>query len=264
MFKWPDKSFSMLIDLLLVAFPQIKFFPSSYYQAKKLIMDLGLGYEKIHVCPNNCTLYWGEMVEKDCCPKCSTSRWKSKNEKGKVPIKVMRYFSLIPRSKRMYMSSKISKDMRCHDECRINDGNLRHPKDALAWKNFDTLYPDFAKDAHSVRLGLASDGSNPYRLINTTYSTWPIVLIPYNLHSWLCMKPSCFILSIIISGKEGPGNDIDIYMSPLIHELKLLWKGINAFDSYTGEKFKLQAALMWTINDFPVYCHVISMEYKGL
>nr|QIA97906.1 hypothetical protein AP_R.00g000060-v1.0.a3 [Amaranthus palmeri] len=115
MFKWPDKSFSMLINLLLDAFPQIKIFPSSYYQAKKLIMDLGLGYEKIHACPNNCTLYWGEMAEKDCCPKCSTSRWKSENDKGKVPVKVMRYFPLIPRLKRMYMSSKISKDMRWHD-----------------------------------------------------------------------------------------------------------------------------------------------------
>ena len=67
MFKWPDKFFSMLIDLLLDAFPQIKNFRSSYYQAKKMIMDLGLGYEKIHICPNNCRLYWGEMVEKDCC-----------------------------------------------------------------------------------------------------------------------------------------------------------------------------------------------------
>ena len=67
------------------------------------------------------------------------------------------------------------------------------------------------------------------------------------------MKLSSFILSIIILGKEGLGKNIDIYMSPLIHELKLLWKGVNAFDSYTGEKFKLQAALMWIINDFLAY-----------
>ena len=93
--------------------------------------------------------------------KCSTSRWKSENDKGKVPIKVIRYFPLIHRLKRMYVSSKISKDMTWHDECRINDGNLRHLADALAWKNFDNLYHDFAKDARSVRLGLASDGFNP-------------------------------------------------------------------------------------------------------
>ena len=202
------------------------------------------------------------MVEKYCCPKCSASRWKSENDNGKVPVKLMRYFSLIPTFKRMYMSSKISKDMRWHDECRINDGNLRHLADALAWKNFDTLYPDFAKDARRVRLGLASDGLNSYRLMNTIYSTWLIVLIHYNLPPWLCMNPSSFILSIIISGKEGPGNKIDIYMSPLIHELKLLWKGVNTFDSYTGESFKL----LFSVDNqcLSSICHVISMEYKGL
>ena len=156
------------------------------------------------------------------------------------------------------MSSKISKDMRWHDECRHDDGVLRHPADGQAWKEFNVRYLGFSNDARSVRLGLASDGFNPYRLMNTTYSTWPIILIPYNLPPWSCMKPSSFILSMIIPGKEGPGNNIDIYMRPLIHELKLLWKGVNAFDSYTNVNFKLKAALMWTINDFsvtPCYQH---------
>ena len=35
-------------------------------------------------------------------------------------------------------------------------------------------------------------------------------------------------------GKEGLENNIDIYMHPLIHELKFLWKGVNDFDSYTN------------------------------
>ena len=146
MVKWPDKFFSMLIDLLHYALPQIQNFPSSHYQAKKLIMDLGIGYEKIHACPNDCILYWGEMKEKDSCSKYATSRWKSETYKDKVPAKVMRFFLLIPRLRRTYMSSKISNDMRWHDE--------------------------FVKDARSVRLGLASDGFNPYRLMNTTYSIW--------------------------------------------------------------------------------------------
>ena len=87
---------------------------------------------------------------------------------------------------------------------------------------FNVRYPEFFNDACSVRLGLASDGFNPYRLMNTTYSIWLIILIPYNLPPWSCMKPSSFILSMIIPGKEGPGNNIYIYMRPLIHELKLL------------------------------------------
>ena len=90
-----------------------------------------------------------------------------------------------------------------------------------------------------------------------------MVLIPYNLPPWLCLKPSSFILSMIIPGKEGPGNNIDIYMRPLIHELQLLWKGVNAFDSCTNENFALQAALMWTINDIPAYGMLSAWSKKG-
>nr|GEY30394.1 hypothetical protein [Tanacetum cinerariifolium] len=80
------------------------------------------------------------------------------------------------------------------------DGKLRHLADGLAWKAFDARYPKFASDPHSVRLGLASDGFNPFRTMSTSYSTWPVVLIPYNLPPWICMKRKSLILSSIIPG----------------------------------------------------------------
>jgi len=64
MFHQSTKSFTMLLKLLGDAFPQIMEFPSSYYEAKKMINNLGLGYEKIDTCPNNCILYWSELLEK--------------------------------------------------------------------------------------------------------------------------------------------------------------------------------------------------------
>ncbi|XP_074291731.1 uncharacterized protein LOC141618524 [Silene latifolia] len=84
MFHWSNDSFNKLIELLLEAFPQIKEFPSSYYEGKKLINNLGLGYEKIHACPSNCMLYWGEFSEKEECHVCHTSRWKTSNGEGKA------------------------------------------------------------------------------------------------------------------------------------------------------------------------------------
>lgn len=114
----------------------------------------------------------------------------------------------------------ISKDMRCHEYSRINDRILRHAAEGLACKSLNTLYLKFAKDVCSVKCGLATDGFDPYRPMNTTNIIWPIVLIPYNLPSiCLCRKPFPFILSIIISGKERPKKNIYIYISPLIHEL---------------------------------------------
>ncbi|XP_056688561.1 uncharacterized protein [Spinacia oleracea] len=276
---WSIESFNMLLKLILDAFPQILDFPSSYYYSKKMIKDLGLGYEKIDACPNNCMLYWGEFLKKDKCHVCGTSRWKKTKDRGNVvsdqgtdtckkgvPAKVMRYFPLIPRLKRIYMSSSTAEDMRWHDTERLGEDDkkiLRHPSDGLAWKAFDERHSDFALDPRSVRLGLASDGFNPYRLMNTTYSTWPVMLIPYNLPPWLCMKPSSFILSTLIPGKSGPGNDIDVYLQPLVHELKLLWTGVEAFDAFAGEKFNLRAALLWTINDFPGYAMLSGLSTKG-
>ena len=110
------------------------------------------------------------------------------------------------------MSPKSAEQMRWHDRDRVKDGKLRHPADAIAWKDFDALYPDFASDSHNVRLALASDGFNPYRFMNTTYSTWPVVLIPYNFPLWVCMKPPSFILSLIIHRKSSLGINIDVYL----------------------------------------------------
>ena len=95
-----------------------------------------------------------------------------------------------------------------------------------------------------MRLGLAVDGFNPFKIMSTSYSTWPVVLVPYNLPPWICMKQSSFILSMIIPGEKGPGNDIDIYLQPLIEELKQLWLGVETYEVFRNENFYLCAALL--------------------
>ncbi|XP_068495089.1 uncharacterized protein [Phaseolus vulgaris] len=57
---------------------------------------------------------------------------------------------------------------------------------------------------------------------------------------------------MIIPGKQMVGNDIDVYLEPLISELKDLWfDGVQTFDYSKKEMFTLRAALLWTISDFP-------------
>ncbi|XP_056685679.1 uncharacterized protein [Spinacia oleracea] len=230
------------------AFPQILDFPSSYYYNKKMIKELGLGWKRTKGMS-------GDVSDGD-----------TNTLKRSVPAKVMRYFPLIPRLKRIYMSSETTEEMRWHDTERLGEHDkkiLRHPSDALAWKAFYERHSDFALDSRSVRLGLASDGFNPYRLMNTSYITWPVMLIPFNLPPWLCIKPSSFILSTLIPEKTSPGIDIDVYLQPLVHELKLLWTGVEAFDAFGRENFNLRAALLWTINDFPAYSMLSGLSTKG-
>jgi len=103
------------------------------------------------------------------------------------------------------------------------EGLMRHPRDSEAWKTFDLLHPEFVNDPRNVQLGLATDGFNTFGNMSTSHNIWPVVLIPYNRPPWECMKQTSFILFMIIPGKQMTGNDVDVYLEPLIKELKELW-----------------------------------------
>ncbi|XP_019233202.1 PREDICTED: uncharacterized protein LOC109213820 [Nicotiana attenuata] len=154
--------------------------------------------------------------------------------------------------------------MKWHANERPNDGNLRHPADGEAWKDFDSLHPDFARESRNVRLGLSSDGFNPFRTMSISHSTWPVVLMNYNLSPWICMMPEYIMLSMIIPGPSSPGNDIDVYLQPLIAELKELWEvGIETYDADTNQTFQMRAALLWTISDFPALAMLSGWSTKS-
>ena len=86
------------------------------------------------------------------------------------------------------MSSKTAIKMRWHDEERIRDGIMRHPADSKAWKHFDELHQKFGSEPRNVRLGLISDGFQPFSNSVTPYSIWPVILIPYIVASSNCMQ----------------------------------------------------------------------------
>ncbi|XP_038679076.1 uncharacterized protein LOC119980448 isoform X1 [Tripterygium wilfordii] len=162
------------------------------------------------------------------------------------------------------MCSKVSASMSWHENDRTEDGKLRHPADSEAWRVLDSFDPSFASDPRNVRLGLSSDGFNPFRTMSIQYSMWPVVLMSYNLPPWMCMKPPNFIMALLIPGKESPGNDIDVYLQPVIEELKELWDfGVKTYDASKREYFQMRAALFWTINDFPAYAMLSGWSTKG-
>ncbi|XP_074343103.1 uncharacterized protein LOC141680892 [Apium graveolens] len=270
-----ESAFSDLLKLIKEVFPNCNV-PSSFNAAKGMIKDLGLDYQKIHACPNDCMLFWGENEKLDFCKTCEASRWREVENKDtgseknnvlkehKIPVKVMRYFPLKPRLQRMFLNTELSRLMTWHALARKRDGRLRHPADGLGWKSMDAKYPDFAGEIRNVRLGLASDGFNPYRSMSNSHSTWPVILVNYNLPPWLIMKPEYIILSTLIPGPIQPGNDIDVYMQPLIAELNELWEvGIQTYDARRDSTFQLHASLLWTISDFPGYGVLSGWSTKG-
>ena len=74
------------------------------------------------------------------------------------------------------MCPETTANMKCHDIKRPKDGNIRHAADEEALKNFDSLHEDFARDPRYARLGLSSDGLNPFRTMSISHSIWPVML----------------------------------------------------------------------------------------
>ncbi|KAL6205544.1 hypothetical protein ACLB2K_022802 [Fragaria x ananassa] len=179
--------------------------------------------------------------------------------------KQIRYFPLLkPRLQRLFMSFKTATLMRWHVKKRTYDGVFRHPADSLAWKNFDSKHSSFFANIRNVRLGLASDGFNPFRTMNIPHSTWPVILVPYNLPPTLLMKQPYIYLSVLIDRPQAPGDNIDVYLQPLIEELKELWEeGVPTFDASSNQMFQLHVGLLWTINDFPAYANLPGWSTKS-
>lgn len=120
------------------------------------------------------------------------------------------------------------------------------------WRKLKVKWPDFAKEKRNVWLGIATDGFNPRGIQSSSYNCWLVITMPYNLPPTLCMKREFQILSLLIPRPKAPGQDIDVFLQPLVEELKELWEvGVVAYDMYKRESFTLKAMVMWGIHDFP-------------
>ncbi|XP_074326600.1 uncharacterized protein LOC141664542 [Apium graveolens] len=207
-----NKGFDELLQLIGSVFPENHNLPETYYDVKKMISGLNMGYEKIDACENDCMLFYKENTDGD------------------------------------------------------------------EWKAFDARFPRFAKEARNIRLGLSSDGFDPFRdPLARDYTVWPVVMVVYNLPPSMCMKAPYMFMPLIIPGPTDPTKDLHVYLRPLIDELKMLWHtGVETYDRSSRTNFQTRAALIWTISDFPALamlsgwstkgklsCHVCSGDVKG-
>ena len=144
--------------------------------------------------------------------------------------------------------------MRWHAEHTSNPGEMCHPSDGEAWKHFNKVFPTFATKPRNVYLGLCTDGFSPFGMSGHNYSLWPVIMTPYNVSPEMCMKQELMFLTILVPGPNHPKRSLDIFLQPLIEELKDLWiNGIQTYDISTKQNFQLRAVLIWTISDFPAY-----------
>ena len=258
-----NRCFNQFLDFLASTFPDVDI-PKSYKEAKSALSEVGLGYQTIHVCKFDCALFWEEHKDKTHCPECGLSRWRDNKGNKKIPHKVLRYFPIIPRLQRFFESKKTSRFTKWHKEQRVPEKNvLRHPADGEAWKHFDKEFGWFADDPRNIRLGMATDGFNPFGNMTNSYSMWPVFVIPYNFPPWMCMDQNNFMMSLLIPGKNSPGKDFHVFMQPLIKDMMKLWSGVTTVDVCAADPFELHAAFLWSIHDYPGYATMSGRSTRG-
>ena len=71
-YGWSDKIFTSLLQGVQDIVLEENMLQKSYYKAKKILCPMGMEYQKIHVCPNDCILYRYEFQEMSKCPICGT------------------------------------------------------------------------------------------------------------------------------------------------------------------------------------------------
>ena len=250
-YNMTDSCFDAMIGKIKKMLPESHELPKNYYETKKMMRKMGLAEVKIDACSKHHILYYKEHGDKLECPECHEPCYKS-DSKTRVPQKVLRYFPLAPRLKRLYYCRETAKDMTWHADHTL-DTDMEHPFDTKCWQVLKESFPSFATESRNVVVGLSSDGFNPHGR-GKDYSCWPVMITPYNLPPSMCNKRPYMFLSLLIPGPSHPGKHIDVYLRPLIDELKLLWDtGVETYDACKRQTFIMKVALLWTISDFPAY-----------
>ena len=154
----------------------MELFEKTNVKTKKFMCSIGMNYERIHACPNDCILYQKNYEGLKSCPVYDADQYKKK-----IPSKILWYFLIIFRFKHIFRSAGHAKSLMWHSDGKISDNMLWHLADSLKRQMVDSKYPIFGDDARNLLLGLSPNGMNPYGNTSSTQSTWLVVLIIYNL-----------------------------------------------------------------------------------
>jgi hypothetical protein len=168
-------------------------------------------------------------------------------------MQILQYLPFILRIQWLYMFEKTTKQMTWHKNgTRYNPEKMIHPYDGEAWTHFDGIHHEKALEAHNVHVALATDGFNPYGLMATPYTCWPIFIIPLNLTPGVVFRRQNIFLSLIISGH--PENKMGVFMEPLIDDLVRAWEeGVWTYDRATKRNFRMHVWYHYSLYDFLAY-----------
>jgi hypothetical protein len=97
------------------------------------------------------------------------------------------------------------------------------------------------------------DGFQPYNTGSTPYSCWPVFVMPYNIPPNKCLKEGFIFLALVILGPKEPKKQMNLFLRPLMEDLKELWQRVDAYEHHLKCRFNLCVAYQWSIHDYLAY-----------
>ena len=112
--RMTNKSFDAMLAAFHESFPDASELPHTYSKMKNFLRAVGIGYDMIHVCKNNCVLFRKDYANLSECPKCKSSRWKDGDAVKRNPHNVLRHFPITPRLQRLFHDAETREDVPWH------------------------------------------------------------------------------------------------------------------------------------------------------
>ena len=114
-------------------------------------------------------------------------------------------------------------------------------------------------------LGLCTDEFNPFGGRSTPYSCWLVFVTPYNLPPSLCMKRQNLFLPLLIPGPMSLGQNLDVYLRPLIDELKILWDdGVLTYNAHKKQNFNMKVVFYGqSVTSLHMVCYLVGAHMGG-
>ena len=78
---------------------------------------------------------------------------------------------------------------------------------------------EFAAERRNLQLGLSLDGVNPFSMQESNHSTWPVMVILYNLLFWLVTKLFCVSLSTTFWKESPTSENTNVFWTSMVEEL---------------------------------------------
>jgi hypothetical protein len=90
-----------------------------------------------------------------------------------------------------------------------------------------------------------------------------VFMMPYNLPPNKYLKEGFIFLALVIPDSKEPKKQINIFLRPLMEELKELWQGVDTYDNHLKCRFNLRVAYLWSIHDYLTYGKFVGQCVHG-